>query len=160
MNAYPEEDYKKTLEALQIDKKPHLYLEQSTNKAFPDLDELNDDKCFVQIRFWNKEQRRSNTVRDFVFPKTMLVSDLKKLLSEKYIPNLKPEDMLLFEEETEKTFNYMKEDNKTLSHCGIISGDIIHIEAKTDEHNVANGPRAFTNKYFEEKLNKIKCYHN
>jgi len=89
MNAYPEEDYKKTLEALQIDKKPHLYLEQSTNKAFPDLDELNDDKCFVQIRFWNKEQRRSNTVRDFVFPKTMLVSDLKKLLSEKYIPNLK-----------------------------------------------------------------------
>jgi len=104
MNAYPEEDYKKTLEALQIDKKPHLYLEQSTNSAFPDLDELNEDKCFVQIRFWNKEQRRSNTVRDFVFPKTMLVSDLKKLLSEKYLPNLKPEEMLLFEEETEKNF--------------------------------------------------------
>lgn len=57
--------------------------------------------------------RRPTSVRDFIFPKSATLGQIKILLSEQFV-KLAPEDMVIVEEETEKLINVMTDSNSTL----------------------------------------------
>lgn len=129
MQLYKESDYEKSLSEMGLDRRQHIYLEQDTDPskrnvllsltvlAFPGLDEFDDDKAFVSIRLWDPIAKRPTSIRDFVLPKSMTLRQIKEMLAEKYV-SLKPEEMVIVEEETQKRFNPMDQDNDTLSKYG------------------------------------------
>lgn len=157
MQLYKDDDYTKPISDTQIDKKSYVYLEQDTDPNFPGLNEdFTDDTVFVSIRLWSPELRRSTSIRDFIFPKSTTLGQLKLLLSQNYV-HLDPEEMVIVEEETEKTINVMVENNMTLKQYGIISGDILHVEPLSKIHQLDRdkaGP-SFTSLYYQEKHNKL-----
>lgn len=161
MQCYAEEDYQKSISDtnIAIDKKNCIYLEQDTDPSFPDLNEdITDDNVFISMRFWSKELRRPSSIRDFIFPKSMTLGQIKSILSKNYVP-LAPEDMIIVEEETEKIINIMPDDNNTLKSYNIISGDILHVEPSSKEHILerekGEKPFSFTQLYYQEKRNKL-----
>lgn len=56
-------------------------------------------------------------MRDFIVPKNWTLRQVKEMLAEKYVP-LKPEQMLIVEEETQRQVNLMSDDNMLLSKYG------------------------------------------
>jgi putative AlgH/UPF0301 family transcriptional regulator len=64
------------------------------------------------------ELKQSVSVGDLVVPTAWTIGQLKEWLSSnKYVP-LKPEEMVIVEEETEEQFNLLIGDDKTLSSYG------------------------------------------
>lgn len=110
----PQGDYQKTLTDLNLDKKCYLYLEQDIDEHFSGLGDIEDDKSLVSIRVWNPELKRATSLKDFIFTKTTTIGQLKQILAEKYV-NMKPEEMVICEEETEKIINPMLDDKATLA---------------------------------------------
>jgi hypothetical protein len=55
-------------------------------------------------------------VRDFSFPKSATLEDFKNFMAD-YL-DLKPEEMLVVEEETERQINFLLEDEKLLTEFG------------------------------------------
>jgi len=143
---------------LGVDKRQAIYLEQDPDPTFPGLEEdFDEDKAFVSLRLWSKELRRPTSIRDFIFPKSMTLAQVKQILSEKYV-RLQPSEMILVEEETEKQVNILQSDHQSMREYGVISGDILHVEPKSKEHLVGEKGKitfSFTELYYTEKHNKL-----
>jgi len=114
MNLYKDSDYQKVLSEVGLDKKCYLYLEQDADEHYSGLGDIEDDKSLVSIRVWNPELKRATSLKDFIFHKTTTIGQLKQTLADKYI-NMKPEEMVICEEETEKVINVMNDDKATLA---------------------------------------------
>eukprot|EP01116_Phalansterium_solitarium_P018807 TRINITY_DN5104_c0_g1_i3.p1 TRINITY_DN5104_c0_g1~~TRINITY_DN5104_c0_g1_i3.p1 ORF type:complete len:1258 (-),score=480.84 TRINITY_DN5104_c0_g1_i3:52-3825(-) len=135
MNAYRDSDYVKTMVQLGLDKgsSAFLYLEQDTDPSFPGVDaDIDDDNVFFTVRLFDPELRRPTSVRDWVMARSTTLLELKQIVAP-YV-GLEPAQMVAVEEETDRQLNVMLVDDEPLSKYGIISGDIIHIEPLTPEH--------------------------
>mmetsp|Transcript_2827 Transcript_2827/g.3753 ORF Transcript_2827/g.3753 Transcript_2827/m.3753 type:complete len:1339 (-) Transcript_2827:16-4032(-) len=164
---YQADDYQKTLEQLGLDKKPWLYLEQSTDPNFPGLGTVDtpEDHCFISIRLWSHELKQPTTVGDFIFHKSTTLGQLKQYFSP--IVNLPVEQMVFVEEETDDIFNIMQAENDSLAKYSIVTGDILHIEPLVQQHFKQAEPNSedeeavpipevsFIQKYFEDKANEM-----
>lgn len=113
---------------------PKIYLEQSIDPKFGDLDDKDLPYIFLTLVFIDKTINPIS-LGDYWVDNRLTVLELKKLGCVKFLTNLCPENMILVEVETDFKLNIL-EDDKSLRECGLISGDLIHVEPLTKFHEM------------------------
>jgi len=154
VHAEPEYEY---LVRELIEKKHHIYLDQNPNSVLrlPGAPQTND--LFLTLRLWDSVSGKPKDLRDLSLPSTMTLLDLKTQLAREGVLPCAPEKMFLVEEETDLRTNILATDAMTISMCGIISGDILHLEEISPDKLDANGQiiRSSTGEYLSNRPTSI-----
>lgn len=122
-----------------VEKKHHIYLDQNPTSVLRGgpgavaAQAAGANDLFLTLRMWDSKLNRPRDVRDVSVPSTMTIADLKASLHAEGILPCAPEKMFLVEEETDLRTNILATDAMSISMCGIISGDILHLEEITED---------------------------
>jgi len=151
MNLFKDE-MEKSLDDLKWGAKICFYLEQDSDPTFPNLEggfdnpkTEQDPNVLISLRMWSKQLSRPISVRDIVVPKNFTVAELKQVVA-KHAP-VKPEQIILVEEETQKLFNLYVDNKTPLTKYGIMNGDVLHIEEiEADFHKSLSDIKSFTSR--------------
>jgi len=108
-----------------------VYLEQSVYPTFFDAKDF-EKGLSVSIRVWNIEKNCPSSLEDFLFNNCATFRQLKEFCG-KYL-DLKPEEMVIVDEETEELVHRMDDDFSHMRSKMITSGDILHVEPLTPKH--------------------------
>jgi len=146
------DEMEKSLDDLKWGAKICFYLEQDSDPTFPNLEggfdnpkTEQDPNVLISLRMWSKQLSRPISVRDIVVPKNFTVAELKQVVA-KHAP-VKPEQIILVEEETQKLFNLYVDNKTPLTKYGIMNGDVLHIEEiEADFHKSLNDIKSFTSR--------------
>lgn len=118
-----------------VEKKHHIYLDQNPASVLRGAQNgaaMGND-LFLTLRLWDSKTNRPTDLRDVSLPSTMTIAELKTSLQESGELPCAAEKMFLVEEETDLRTNILASDAMSISMCGIISGDILHLEEITED---------------------------
>jgi hypothetical protein len=132
--AHVDADYGNLVREL-VEKKHHVYLDQNPTSVLrlPGAAAAHTNDLFLTLRMWDSKLNRPCDLRDVSLPSIMTLADLKACLYAEGALPCPPEKMFIVEEETDLRTNILATDAMSISMCGIISGDILHLEEITDD---------------------------
>jgi len=119
-----------------VEKKHHMYLDQNPNSQLRGADAagpIQTNDLFLTLRMWDSATNRPKDLRDVSLPSAITLSEIKSRLAAEGVLPCAPEKLFFVEEETDLRTNILATDAMSISMCGIISGDILHLEEITDD---------------------------